>query len=67
MTHIKEWISKTICVDIDVGEIITKHNAEMNYIKLKTKKKSYVKNGKGYNEYIQEYTKKGKQTKLFNE
>lgn len=39
-----KWTSKTIHVDIDTGEQITKHNAKTNYTKIKTIKHATFSN-----------------------
>ena len=36
------WTSKTIFVDIDTGEILTKHNAKTNYLIIKKTKNAEV-------------------------
>lgn len=38
------WTSKSIHVDIDTGEEITKHNAKTNYSKIKTIKHAKFNN-----------------------
>lgn len=60
------WTSNTKWVDLDTGEEITKHNAQSNYIKIKTVKNAKINDIKtrGHIEYINE-CRKSRQTKLF--